>query len=138
MLGHDPRIMSAEFIAPYRQGGKNDANAAAAICETVGRPQMRWVPVKSVEQQAVPTMHRLRQGLVEGRTALANRRRGLLTVYGVRIDVGLDRLHHALPETLDEGANGILGIAREVFAGAGKQLRELYATSRPMIVALWR
>src|SRR5215207_4730064 len=52
-LGHDPRIMAAEFVAPYRQGGKNDTNDAAAICEAVSRPKMRFVTVKSVEQQAV-------------------------------------------------------------------------------------
>ena len=56
-LGHDPRLMAAEFVAPYRQGGKNDANDAAAICEAVGRPKMRFVPIKSVEQQAVLAEH---------------------------------------------------------------------------------
>ena len=72
-------------------------------------------------------VHRLRQGLVEERTALANRLRGLLTEYGVVVGVGLDRLRRALPEILEDGANGIPGIAREVFADAGQQLRELDA-----------
>jgi transposase len=76
-LGHEPRIMAAEFVEPYRQGGKNDTNDAAAICEAVSRPKMRFVALKSVEQQAVLAVHRLRQGLVEERTALANRLRGL-------------------------------------------------------------
>ncbi len=118
-LGHDPRIMAAEFVEPYRQGGKNDANDAAAICEAVSRPKMRFVPIKLVEQQAVPAVHRLRQGLVEERTALANRLRGLLTEYGVVVGVGLDRLRRALPELVEDGANGIPGIARDVFADAG-------------------
>src|SRR2546426_973210 len=126
-LGHEPRIMAAEFVEPYRQGGKNDTNDAAAICEAVSRPQMRFVALKSVEQQAVLAVHRLRQGLVEERTALANRLRGLLTEYGVVIGVGIDRLRRALPEILEDGANGIPGIAREVFADAGHQLRELDA-----------
>src|SRR5438132_1047717 len=91
-LGHDPRIMAAEFVEPYRRGGKNDANDAAAICEAVSRPQMRFVALKSVEQQAVLAVHRLRQGLVEERTALANRIRGLLTEYGLVMGVGLGRL----------------------------------------------
>jgi transposase len=82
-LGHEPRIMAAEFVEPYRRGGKNDTNDAAAICEAVSRPQMRFVPIKSVEQQAVLAVHRLRQGLVEERTALANRLRGLLAEYGL-------------------------------------------------------
>lgn len=65
-------------------------------------------------------VHRLRQGLVEERTALANRVRGLLAEYGVIVGVGLDRLRHALPEILEDGENGIPGIAREVFADAAR------------------
>lgn len=124
-LGHDPRIMAAEFVAPYRQGGKNDANDAEAICEAVARPKTRFVAIKSPEQQAVIAVHRLRQGLVEERTALANRLRGLLAEYGIVVGNGLDRLRHALPEILEDGENGVPGIAREVFADAGEQLREL-------------
>jgi transposase len=124
-LGHDPRIMAAEFVEPYRQGGKNDANDAAAICEAVSRPKMRFVALKSVEQQAVLAVHRLRQGLVEERTALANRVRGLLTEYGLVIGAGLDRLRRTLPEILEDGANGIPSIAREVFADAAEHLRQL-------------
>jgi transposase len=104
-LGHDPRIMAAEFVEPYRQGGKNDANDAAAICEAVSRPNMRFVAVKSVEQQAVLAVHRLRQGLIEERTALANRLRGLLAEYGVVVGMGLNQLRQALPEILEDGAN---------------------------------
>jgi transposase len=126
-LGHDPRIMAGEFVEPYRQGGKNDANDAAAICEAVSRPKMRFVAIKSVEQQAVLAVHRLRQGLVEERTALANRVRGLLTEYGLVIGVGLDRLRRALPAILEDGANGVPGIARQVFADAEQQLHELDA-----------
>jgi len=126
-LGHDPRIMAAEFVAPYRQGGKNDANDAAAICEAVSRPKMRFVAVKSVEQQAVLAVHRLRQGLVEERTALANRLRGLLTEYGVVVGTGLDRLRRALPEIVTSDADAIPSIARAVFTDAHEQLRELDA-----------
>jgi len=126
-LGHEPRIMAAEFVEPYRQGGKNDANDAAAICEAVSRPTMRFVAVKSVEQQAVLAVHRVRQGLVEERTALGNRLRGLLAEYGVVVGTGLDRLRRALPEILEDGANTIPGIAREVFADAEQHLRQLDA-----------
>ncbi len=126
-LGHEPRIVAAEFVEPYRRGGKNDKNDAAAICEAVSRPQMRFVPIKSVEQQAVLAVHRLRQGLVEERTALANRIRGLLTEYGLVIGVGLDRLRKALPSILEDADNAVPGIAREVFADATRQLIELDA-----------
>ena len=124
-LSHEPRIMAAEFVEPYRQGGKNDANDAAAICEAVSRRQMRFVAVKSVEQQAVLAVHRMRQGLVEERTALVNRMRGLLAEYGIVVGMGLDRLRRALPEILEDGANAIPGLAKEVFADAEQHLRRL-------------
>jgi transposase len=126
-LGHTPRIMAAEFVTPYRHGGKNDRNDAAAICEAVTRPATRFVPIKSLEQQAVLAVHRVRQGLVEERTALANRLRGLLSEYGVVIGAGIDRLRRALPEVLEDPDNGVPGLARAVFAEMAEHLRELDA-----------
>jgi transposase len=81
-LGHTVRLMAPKFVAPYRKGGKNDGNDAEAICEAVARPNMRFVPIKSVEQQALLTVHRVRQGFVEERTATVNRIRGLLAEFG--------------------------------------------------------
>lgn len=81
-LGHEVRIMAARFVAPYRRSGKNDGNDAEAICEAVRRPSMRFVPVKSAEQQAVLCLHRVRQGFVEERTATINRIRGLMAEFG--------------------------------------------------------
>ena len=71
-LGHTVRIMAARFVTPYRRNGKNDGNDAEAICEAMQRPSMRFVPVKSAEQQAVLSVHRVRQGFVEERTAVIN------------------------------------------------------------------
>jgi transposase len=82
-FGHTVRLMAPKFVAPYRRSGKNDRNDAEAICEAVSRPSMRFVPVKSVEQQAVLTLHRVRLGFVEERTATINRIRGLLSEFGV-------------------------------------------------------
>jgi len=82
-FGHIVRIMAPRFVTPYRRSGKNDGNDAEAICEAVQRPSMRFVPVKSAEQQAVLTVHRVRQGFVEERTATINRIRGLMTEFGV-------------------------------------------------------
>lgn len=81
--GHTVRLMAAKFVHPYRKAGKNDFNDAEAICEAVGRPNMRFVPVKSTEQQAILCLHRARQGFVEERTALINRIRGLVAEFGV-------------------------------------------------------
>lgn len=85
-LGHTPKLMAPKFVIPYRiQGkrGKNDANDAAAICEAVARPNMRFVPIKSVDAQATLTLHRVRQGFVEERTATINRIRGLMSEFGI-------------------------------------------------------
>lgn len=76
-FGHTVRLMSPQFVKPYVKSNKNDAADAEAICEAVARPNMRFVPIKSVEQQAVLSMHRVRQGFVVARTAQANQIRGL-------------------------------------------------------------
>lgn len=84
--GHEVRLIAPKFVAPYRMSGKrgkNDAADAAAICEAVARPAMRFVPVKSTEQQSELFLHRARQGYVEQRTALINRVRGLLSELGI-------------------------------------------------------
>jgi len=81
--GHTVKLMAPKFVAPYRKSGKNDGNDAEAICEAVSRPSMRFVPVKTVEQQALLTLHRVRLGYVEERTATINRIRGLLAEFGV-------------------------------------------------------
>jgi transposase len=82
--GHRVGIMMARFVAPYRKSSKNDCNDAEAICEAVARPNMRFVPVKSAEQQAILSLHRVRrQGFIEQRTATINRIRGLLAEFGI-------------------------------------------------------
>jgi transposase len=81
-LGHTARIIAPEFVRPFRLSGKNDANDAAAICAAVRQPQLRFVTVKSAEQQARLVVHRLRQGWQEERTAGINRLRGLLAEFG--------------------------------------------------------
>jgi transposase len=81
-LGHTVKLMAPRFVAPYRKNGKNDGNDAEAICEAVSRPSMRFVPIKTLEQQAVLCLHRVRQGFIEERTATINRLRGLLAEFG--------------------------------------------------------
>lgn len=84
--GHAVRLIAPKFVSPYRMSGargKNDAADAAAICEAAQRPQMRFVPVKSIDQQARLMVHRARQGFVEARTGCINRIRGLLSELGV-------------------------------------------------------
>src|SRR5262245_56214389 len=87
-LGHDARLMAAKFVHPYRKNQKNDGNDAEAICEAVGRPNMRFVPIKSLEQQALLLVHRARAELLSSRTALINQLRGLLAEFGVTVPKG--------------------------------------------------
>ena len=84
--GHTVKLMAPKLVTPYRmtgKRGKNDAADAAAICEAVQRPNMRFVPIKSEEQQSRLMVHRARQGYVQTRTALINRVRGLMSEFGI-------------------------------------------------------
>jgi transposase len=124
-LGHDVRLMAVHLIKPYRTKQKNDRNDAEAICEAVSRPQMRFVPIKTVEQQAVLTVHRARELLVSERTAVANQIRGLLLEYGVAIAPGIQRLRRELPVVLSVEDEGLPTLARTVVSELQTRLREL-------------
>jgi transposase len=89
-LGHTVRMMAPQFVKPYVKSNKNDAVDAEAICEAVQRPTMRFVPVKSIEQQDIQSLHRVRSQLVDRRTAQANQIRGLLLEYGIVIPKGIN------------------------------------------------
>ena len=91
-LGHEVRLMPPAYVKPYVKRGKTDAGDAEAICEAVTRPTMRFVPVKSAEQQAALALHRTRDLLVRQRTQLVNMLRGLLAEFGIEMARGL---HHA-------------------------------------------
>jgi transposase len=93
--GHRVGIAMARFVAPYRKSSKSDGNDAEAICEAVARPNMRFVPVKSAEQQAILALHRVRQGFLEQRTATINRIRGLLAGFGVVLPQRAEQVRRA-------------------------------------------
>jgi len=104
-FGHTPKLMAPKFVAPYRmQGkqGKNDANDAAAICEAVTRPHMRFVPIKSEEAQAMLTVHRVRHGFIEERTATINRIRGLMSEFGIVLPQKADTIRRGAQLCLDQ------------------------------------
>ena len=119
-LGHDVRLMSPAYVKPYVKRGKTDAGDAEAICEAVTRPTMRFVPIKSPDQQAALALHRARDLLVRQRTQLVNMIRGLLGEFGITINRGL---HHAL-ELVTRIAGGatieVPAIAARVVAGLGR------------------
>jgi transposase len=127
-LGLDARLIAGHLVGPYRmQGkrGKNDANDAAAICEAAGRPHMRFVAIKTVEQQAQLAVHRLREGYKEERTACINRIRGLLAEFGLVFAQSPEALRRALPEALEDAANDLPGVARLALQRAQLQWEEL-------------
>ncbi|MDE1863716.1 MAG: IS110 family transposase [Thaumarchaeota archaeon] len=97
-LGHTVKLMAPQFVKPYVKSNKNDANDAEAICEAVGRPKMRFVSVKTIAQQDLQAIHRIRSELVQQRTAKANQIRGLLAEYGIVVGRQVATLRRALPE----------------------------------------
>lgn len=124
-LGHRVGIMAPRFVAPYRKGGKNDGNDAEAICEAVARPGMRFVPVKSVEQQAVLCRHRIRQGRIKERTALINQLRGLLSEFGLIMPKGRYCAQHHIPDILEDAGNGLPMLARRLLHDTYLRLRQM-------------
>jgi transposase len=127
-LGHTVRLMAPQFVKPYVKANKNDARDAEAICEALLRPSMRFVPVKSAEQQAVLSLHRLREGLIESRTAMVNRLRALLAEFGLVVPAGRKRFEDALPRLLHEGQEvpellrGAIGAIREELLACNRQI----------------
>jgi len=94
-MGHTPRIIDPKFVIPYRAGGKarkNDRNDARAICEAAGRPNMRFVPMKTEQQQAILVVHRRRRQIVAEHTRTANQIRGFLSEFGVIVPKGVQVL----------------------------------------------
>ena len=106
-LGHTVKLMAPQFVKPYVKGNKNDSNDAEAICEAVSRPNMRFVTIKTVAQQDIQAVHRIRSELVKQRTAKGNQIRGLLAEYGVVVNKRIDVLRNALPSLIEDTENGL-------------------------------
>lgn len=124
-LGHEVRLMSPQFVKPYVKTNKNDYNDAEAVCEAVGRANMRFVPVKTVEQQDIQAIHRIREQLIKSRTAQANQIRGLLGEYGIVIPKGLRQVRGRLPGILEDAENGLTFRARRFLSDLVARVREL-------------
>src|SRR5512132_3697766 len=119
--GHTVRLIAPQFVAPFRKGGKNDAADAEAVVIAARQPTMRFVPIKTIDQQAILAWHSAREGWKEERTALLNRLRGLLAEYGVVIGRSSDRFLVALPALIEDSrlpdaVHALLLEAREQFA----------------------
>jgi transposase len=123
--GYRVRLIAPQFVKPYVKSNKTDANDAEAICEAMSRPSMRFVAVKTVEQQDLQAVHRVRTSLVHERTAKANQLRGLVYEYGLVAPRELHALRKAVPVWLEDAENGLTGRFRSLLAGLYRDLQLL-------------
>ena len=123
--GYQVRLIHPRFVKPFVRGAKNDAIDAEAIFEAASRPTMRFVPVKTITQQDLQALHRVRERLVCQRTALINQARGLLAEYGIVLPKGPSQLSAKGPEAVADAS--LSDLARELFVGLFNQVRELSA-----------
>ena len=125
--GHEVRLIAPQFVKPFVKSNKNDAADAEAICEAAQRPTMRFVAVKTVEQQDIQAIHRMRSLVVERRTAQINQIRGLLLEYGIEIAQGRAAAMRRLPEILEDANNGLSARFRAELNELAEELRHLDA-----------
>jgi transposase len=117
--GHAAQMIAPQFVKPFVKSNKSDAADAEASCEAAQRPTMRFVPAKSIQQQDIQSVHRIRSQAVARRTALANHIRVLLTEYGVIILKGISYIRKHIPMILEDAENDLTALFRE-------HLSELY------------
>lgn len=113
-LGHTVKLIHPRYVTPYRLGDKNDANDAAAICAAAQRPDMRFVRLRSQRQSDMQSLHRIREGLVNEKTATSNRVRALLAENGIVIKQGPGNVFSLLPAIVDNAENDLSGIMRQM------------------------
>jgi len=116
-------LIAPQFVKPYVKSNKNDANDAEAICEAMSRPSMRFVAVKSIEQQDIQAVHRVRSELMTHRTAKANQIRGLVTEYGLVAPKHMTSLRGAIPHWLEDAENGLTSRFRRLLHDLREDLR---------------
>ncbi len=123
--GYRVKLMAPQFVKPYVKSNKTDRNDAAAICEAMSRPSMRFVEIKSAEQQDIQAIHRVRSELIKRRTSQVNQIRGLAGEFGLVAPLRIGSLRRALPEWLEDAENGLSDRFRRLLAGLAEELRHL-------------
>ena len=127
-MGLDARLIAASFVSPYRmegKSGKNDMTDAAAVCEAASRPAMRFVPIKTAEQQGVMVLHRMREGFKEERTACINRIRGVLAEFDLVFGKSPKVLRAVLADVIEDASNELTCVARMTVQHAYEHWRAL-------------
>ncbi|PWK40061.1 transposase [Pleionea mediterranea] len=118
----------AQFVKAFVRGNKNDGNDALAIAEAAVRPNMRFVPIKTIEQQDLQTRHRVRERHIRNRTALINQIRGILSEYGVTIALGSKTVIKQIPLVLEDANNELSPSARSLLSDLSQELRTITET----------
>lgn len=126
-LGHTVKLIPPQFVKPYVKGNKNDYNDARAIAEAATRPGMRFVSIKTVEQQDIQALHRLREQRVKERTALCNQLRALVAEYGIVMNKGVSTVRRGIPRLLEDAENELSAVFRALLARGYEQLIEIEA-----------
>src|SRR5256884_6146275 len=124
-VGHEVRLMPAQYVKAYIKRNKHDAADAEAICEAVGRPTMRFVPVKTAEQQATQLLHRGREQLVRQRTMLVNALRAHLAEFGMVAAQGLRNVSQLIAVVRDDGDTRLPDVARQVLQVLANQIEQI-------------
>jgi transposase len=122
---HSVKLISPQYVKPFVKGNKTDVNDAQAIAEAARRPDMRFVPLKSIEQQDIQLLHRIRERLMQQRTAVSNQLRGLLAEYGIVTRKGVSALHRLLPQVLEDATNALSPRMRGYIHRLANELRRL-------------
>jgi transposase len=123
--GHEVRLIPAAYVKPYVKTQKNDRADAEAIAEAALRPNMRFVAIKSVLQQDIQNLHRVRERLVSGRTALVNQIRGLLAEYGIIFAQGVNKFSKLFTSMLSDESSELSSLAQNTFQALQEELAEL-------------
>jgi len=124
-LGYTVKLIAPQFVKPYVKSNKNDARDAEAICEAMSRPSMRFVDIKTVKQQDIQAVHRIRSELIRHRNAKANQIRGLVAEYGLVAPRQLIALRRAVPDWLEDAQNGLSVLFRRLLNGLWEDLKQL-------------
>ena len=123
--GYQVKLMPPQFVKPYVKGNKNDASDASAICEAMGREDMTYVAVKTVAQQDIQAVHRVRASVMGRRTASSNQIRGLVAEYGLVAPKDLKPLRRAIPDWLEDAENGLTAQFRRLLHELWQELLRL-------------
>lgn len=124
-LGYQVQLLPAQHVKAYVQGNKNDYNDALAIAEATNRPNIHPVTLKTITQQDLQAIQRMRKQAVITRTALCNQTRGLLGEYGLIIPLGINQLRKAIPAILEDAENGLSDLFRALLRQRYDQLIQL-------------